>query len=73
MLIVIISPNYSRETLAVPLIKSADLSDFDRYSLTQRLTGEVIRRGKLLGIPTPVNDIIYSILKPLALRAEQSK
>ena len=37
------------------------------------LTGEVIRRGKLLGIPTPVNDIIYSILKPLALRAEQSK
>ena len=43
MLIVIISPTYSRETLAVPLIKSADLSDFDRYSLTQRLTGEVIR------------------------------
>ena len=43
MLIVIISLTYSRETLAVPLIKSADLSDFDRYSLTQRLTGEVIR------------------------------
>ena len=43
MLIVIISLTYSRETLAVLLIKSADLSDFDRYSLTQRLTGEVIR------------------------------
>ena len=37
------------------------------------LTGEVIRRGKLLQIPTPVNDVIYSVLKPLALRAETLK
>ena len=37
------------------------------------LTGEVIRRGKLLQVPTPVNEVIYSILKPLALRAETLK
>lgn len=58
-----------------PTSRSSMAKDFTdgRPVELEGLTGEIIRRGKLLAIPTPVNDIIYSILKPLALRAEQAK
>ena len=36
------------------------------------LTGTVIRLGKQAGVPTPLNDAIYAILKPWALRIESS-
>ncbi len=32
------------------------------------LTGTVIRMGQEAGVPTPVNDFLYAILKPWALR-----
>lgn len=34
------------------------------------LTGTVIRLGRDLGVPTPVNSTIYALLKPAALRVE---
>ncbi len=34
------------------------------------LTGTVVRMGREDGIPTPVNDALYAILKPAALRIE---
>lgn len=36
------------------------------------LTGTVIRLGKQAGVPTPLSDAIYAILKPWALRIENS-
>ncbi len=35
------------------------------------LTGTAIRLGREYGVPTPVNDTLYGILKPWALRIEQ--
>jgi 2-dehydropantoate 2-reductase len=32
------------------------------------LIGAVVRMGKEVGVPTPVNDVIYAILKPWAER-----
>ena len=34
------------------------------------LTGTVVRMGKEAGVPTPVNDALYAVLKPAALRIE---
>ena len=34
------------------------------------LTGTVVRMGKELGVPTPINDFLYAILKPSAVRIE---
>jgi 2-dehydropantoate 2-reductase len=34
------------------------------------LTGTVIRMGREVGVPTPINDTLYAILKPWALRIE---
>ena len=34
------------------------------------LTGTVVRMGRESGVPTPVNDALYAILKPTALRIE---
>ena len=34
------------------------------------LTGYVVRMGKELGVPTPANDFLYAILKPLAIRIQ---
>ena len=34
------------------------------------LTGTVVRMGQENGVPTPVNDALYAILKPAALRIE---
>ncbi|PKB80171.1 MAG: hypothetical protein BZY88_09635 [SAR202 cluster bacterium Io17-Chloro-G9] len=34
------------------------------------LTGAVVRLGKQAGVPTPLNDAIYAVLKPWALRIE---
>ncbi len=36
------------------------------------LTGTIIRMGREVGVPTPVNDTIYGILKPWASRIEQA-
>ena len=37
------------------------------------LTGTVIRLGKKAGVPTPMNDALYAVLKPWALRIEQQR
>ena len=37
------------------------------------LTGAVIRLGKKAGVPTPLNDALYAVLKPWALRIEQQR
>ena len=34
------------------------------------LTGTVVRMGKELGLPTPINDALYAVLKPAALRID---
>ena len=34
------------------------------------LTGTVVRMGQELSVPTPTNDFLYAILKPLADRIE---
>ena len=36
------------------------------------LTGVIIRMGRETGLPTPLNDALYGILKPWALRNETS-
>ena len=36
------------------------------------LTGVIIRMGRETGVPTPLNDALYGILKPWALRNESS-
>ena len=35
------------------------------------LTGTVCRMGREVGVPTPVNDTIYGLLKPWAERIEK--
>jgi len=37
------------------------------------LTGAVIRLGKRAGVPTPLNEALYAVLKPWALRIENSQ
>ena len=37
------------------------------------LTGTVVRMGRELGVATPVNEAIYALLKPLALRIEKGR
>lgn len=37
------------------------------------LTGTVVRMGRRLGVPTPVNEAVYAMLKPLALRIEAGR
>ena len=34
------------------------------------LTGTVVRLGRETGVPTPINDALYAVLKPAALRIE---
>ncbi len=34
------------------------------------LTGTIVRMGHELGVPTPINDTLYAVLKPWALRLE---
>ena len=34
------------------------------------LTGAVVRMGREVGVPTPINDALYAILKPWAVRIE---
>ena len=34
------------------------------------LTGTVVRMGQQTGVPTPINDALYAVLKPAALRIE---
>jgi 2-dehydropantoate 2-reductase len=32
----------------------------------EALNGAVVRAGRAAGVPTPINDVIYAMLKPLA-------
>jgi len=34
------------------------------------LTGTVVRMGQEFNVPTPTNDFLYAILRPLAVRIE---
>ena len=36
------------------------------------LTGALVRMARELGVPTPVNDFLYGILKPWAMRLDQA-
>jgi 2-dehydropantoate 2-reductase len=36
------------------------------------ITGTLVRLGRENGVPTPVNDALYAILKPWAIRIEAS-
>ena len=36
------------------------------------LTGTVVRMGRQLGVPTPVHDTIYALLRPAAVRIEET-
>ena len=33
----------------------------------EALNGAVVRAGRAAGVPTPINDVIYAMLKPYAL------
>lgn len=48
-----------------------DFTDGRRVEL-EGITGTVVRMGREAGVPTPVNDALYAILKPWALRIERS-
>ncbi len=37
------------------------------------LTGVVVRMGRAVGVPTPINDTLYAILKPWAQRIEAQR
>lgn len=47
-----------------------DFMDGNRVEL-EGLTGAVVRMGRELGVPTPVNDTVYALLRPAALRIER--
>ena len=36
------------------------------------LTGTLVRMGREVGVPTPINDSLYGVLKPWAERIEKS-
>jgi ketopantoate reductase len=36
------------------------------------MNGAVARMGRDVGVPTPINDALYAVLKPWALRIEGS-
>ncbi|MDA1127913.1 MAG: ketopantoate reductase family protein [Chloroflexi bacterium] len=46
-----------------------DFTDLRPVEL-EGLTGTVVRMGRELNVPTPTNDFLYAILKPLAVRIE---
>ncbi len=51
-----------------PEMKASMLGDLERGNRLELpwLTGAVVRLGRELGVPTPVNDTIYAVLKPHA-------
>ena len=54
--------------------KSSMAKDFNenRPVELEGLTGEIIEMGKKLGVATPINNALYALLKPWALRIGQS-
>ena len=56
-------PAQGRASLAKDFLESRPVE-------LEGLTGTVVRMGREAGIPTPVNDALYAILKPAALRIE---
>ena len=46
-----------------------DFLDGARVEL-EGLTGTVVRMARAVGVPTPLNDTLYAVLKPWALRNE---
>ena len=57
-----------------PHSRSSMAKDFARGSPVELegLTGTVVRMGCELGVPTPVNRVLYALLTPLALRVERA-
>ena len=53
--------------------KSSMAKDFaeNRAVELEGLTGTVIKMGKRLNINTPINDMLYAVLKPWAERINQ--
>lgn len=48
-----------------------DFRDGNRVEI-EGITGAVIRLGKRAGVPTPITEMIYSLLKPAALRIDKA-
>lgn len=57
-----------------PQGRSSLAKDFleDRQVELEGMNGTVSRMGREAGVPTPINDALYAILKPWALRIESS-
>jgi len=49
---------------------AVDLAAGNRLELPW-LTGKVVNLGRQLGVPTPVNRVVYAALKPFAHGAQQ--
>lgn len=58
-------PAQGRASLAKDFLESRPVE-------LEGLTGTVVRLGRAAGVPTPVNDALYAVLKPAALRIEAS-
>ncbi|MGH2543593.1 MAG: ketopantoate reductase family protein, partial [Ardenticatenaceae bacterium] len=48
-----------------------DFRNGNRVEL-EGITGVVARMGREVGVPTPIHDTIYALLKPAALKIEES-
>jgi 2-dehydropantoate 2-reductase len=48
--------------------------DFDAGNLMELdgLTGTIVRLGQELGVPTPLNEVLYALLEPGAARAAKT-
>ncbi len=58
-----------------PEMKASMLGDLERGNRLELpwLTGAVVRLGRELGVPTPVSDTIYAVLKPHAEGRDNTK
>ena len=74
-----------KEDIVPRTLANIDVTQADTYASMQNdimngrpselecQTGEVVRLGKALGIPTPVHDFLYAILLPMELKARSEE
>jgi 2-dehydropantoate 2-reductase len=57
---------------APPTMKASMLHDLERGNRLELdwLTGRVVALGRALGVPTPINDAVYAVLKPHRMGAQ---
>jgi 2-dehydropantoate 2-reductase len=53
-------------------MKASMLHDLERGNRLELdwLTGRVVALGRALGVPTPINDAVYAVLKPFRMGAK---